>query len=111
MARTLALLMSLVLLAAGAHAQVSVKDDRGVYHLAKDSPAIGKGAGAYPFVTEDIDGQPRPAEQLDVGADQFSTEAGRNRPLKEQDVGPNAPEEKDRPLISAPKVQWIAAAK
>jgi len=88
-----------------------MKDDRGVYHLAKDSPAIGKGAGAYPFVKEDIDGQRRPAEKLDAGADQFSTEPGRNRPLKEEDVGPNAPEEKDRPVIWAPKVQWIAAAK
>ena len=86
-----------------------VRDERGVYHLSKDSPAIGKGAGLYPFVKEDIDAQPRPSEKLDVGADQFSTAPGRNRPLKEEDVGPNAPEEKDRTLISAPKVQWIPA--
>jgi poly(beta-D-mannuronate) lyase len=86
-----------------------VKDERGVYHLSKDSPAIGKGVGAYPFVKEDIDAQPRPAEKLDVGADQFSTEPGRNRPLTPDDVGPNAPEEHDRPVLAAPKVQWIAA--
>jgi poly(beta-D-mannuronate) lyase len=86
-----------------------VKDERGVYHLAKDSPAIGKGAGAYPFVKVDVDAQPRPGEKLDVGADQFTDQPGRNRPLKEEDVGPNAPKEKDRPLISAQQVEWIPA--
>jgi poly(beta-D-mannuronate) lyase len=84
-----------------------VKDERGVYRPSKDSPAIGKGVGSHPFVKEDIDGQPRPTDKLDVGADQFSTEAGVNRPLTPADVGPDAPAEKERPLISAPKVQWI----
>jgi poly(beta-D-mannuronate) lyase len=86
-----------------------VKDDHGVYRPSEGSPAIGKGLGAYPFVTVDIDGHTRPTDKLDVGADQFSTDAPLNRPLTAADVGPNAPEEKDRPLISAPKdVRWIA---
>src|SRR5688572_3585971 len=83
-----------------------VKDDRGVFRLTAASPAIGKGAGSYPFATVDIDGQPR-GGKFDVGADQFSHQAPVNRPLTETDVGPGAPEEQDRPLISAPKVQWL----
>ncbi len=86
------------------------KDDHGVFRLTPDSPVIGKGVGNYPFVTTDLDGQPRPAGKLDVGADQFSNEPVLNRPLKEADVGPQAPEDNDRPLIAAPKVQWPANA-
>ena len=85
------------------------KDDQGVYRLAKDSPAIGKGVGSYPFVTTDIDAQPRPPEKLDVGADQFTPGTPLNRPLTANDVGPTAPQEEDRPLISAPQVQWPPA--
>jgi hypothetical protein len=48
----------------------------------------------------------RPAEKLDVGADQFDEGTPTNRPLSEAEVGPAAPEEPDRTLISAPKVQW-----
>jgi poly(beta-D-mannuronate) lyase len=84
-----------------------VKDEHGVHRLSAGSPAIGKGVGSYPFVTFDIDAQRRPGEKLDVGADQFSTEAVLNRPLTPEDVGPNALAEKERPLISAPTVQWI----
>ena len=84
-----------------------VKDERGVYRLAEGSPAVGKGVGAYELVKVDMDGQPRPAEKRDVGADQLSKEAPLNRPLTPQDVGPNAPAEKDRPLISRPQVEWI----
>ena len=84
-----------------------VKDDCGVYRLGEGSPAIGKGVGAYELVKVDMDGQPRPAGKLDVGADQFSKDAPLNRPLTAQDVGPNAPAEKDRPLISQPQVEWI----
>jgi poly(beta-D-mannuronate) lyase len=82
-----------------------VKDEGGVYRLSSRSPAIGKGVGAYPFVTIDVDGQPRPKEKLDVGADQFSSEPPINRPLTPADVGPNAPEKPDRPLIAAPSAQ------
>ena len=85
-----------------------VKDERGVWRLAEGSPAIGAGVGAYPFVTVDIDGQRRQGDKLDVGADQFVKEQAPvlNRPLTEADVGPNAPAELDRPLISAPDVTW-----
>jgi len=85
-----------------------MKDERGVYRLSESSPAIGKGVGPYPFVTLDIDGEPRPAGKLDAGAEQFSTKTPINRPLTEADVGPNAPAEKDRPLFTAPEAQWIA---
>jgi poly(beta-D-mannuronate) lyase len=84
-----------------------VKDERGVYRLAEGSTAIGKGTGAYDFVKVDMDGQPRPTEKRDVGADQLSKDAPLNRPLTPEDVGPNAPAEKDRPLISQPQVEWI----
>jgi poly(beta-D-mannuronate) lyase len=84
-----------------------VKDGHGVYRLAKGSPAIGAGVGPYAFVAVDLDGEPRTAVKLDVGADQFSADASSGRPMTEADVGPNAPEEKDRPLIGAPKaVEW-----
>jgi poly(beta-D-mannuronate) lyase len=85
-----------------------VKDERGIHRLAAGSAAIGRGVGSYPFVKIDMDGQPRPEKGLDVGADQFSREAVVNRPLTEGDVGPKAPAEADRPLIGAPKVEWIA---
>ena len=39
---------------------------------APDSPALGAAAGEYPAVTDDMDGQPRPAARQDVGADQAS---------------------------------------
>jgi len=83
-----------------------VKGDCGVYHLDKESPASGKGVGSYPFVTVDIDGQPRTEGKLDVGADQFSTATAIPCPLTAADVGPSAPPERDRPLISAPQAQW-----
>jgi poly(beta-D-mannuronate) lyase len=84
-----------------------VKDKHGIQRLTEGSAAIGKGLGSYPFVSEDVDAQPRPGEKLDVGADQFSKEPPLNRPLTLKDVGPNAPPEKERPLISKPKVDWI----
>ena len=85
-----------------------VKDERGVWRLSEGSPAIGAGAGAYRFVTVDIDGQHRRGDNLDVGADQLVKEQAPvlNRPLTQADVGPDAPQEPDRPLISAPDVKW-----
>ena len=85
------------------------KDERGVFHLRSNSPVIGKGGGGdFLFVTIDIDGQPRSGGKLDIGADQFSEKPAINRPLTEADVGPSAPADDDRPLISAPlKIQWI----
>jgi poly(beta-D-mannuronate) lyase len=80
----------------------------GPYRIRKGSPAIGKGVGFYPYVTLDVDGQPR-GESKDVGADQLSTEPDTNRALAPDDVGPNATEA-DRLWISAPRldVEWIA---
>ena len=42
--------------------------------VATTAPRSARASARYPFVTIDIDGQPRPADKLDVGADQFSTE-------------------------------------
>ena len=87
------------------------KDAHGVWRLSDpSSPAVGAGVGDYPFVIVDIDRQPRPADKRDVGADQLVKELAGARPLTEADVGPNAPAETDRPLISAPDVKWPAAA-
>jgi poly(beta-D-mannuronate) lyase len=87
-----------------------VKDDHGVWRLSAGSAAIGKGVGAYSFVEVDIDGQPRPDKGLDVGADQFSATGPTRHPLTEVEVGPKAPDEGDRPLIWAPKAEWIPKA-
>jgi poly(beta-D-mannuronate) lyase len=86
------------------------KDDRGVWRLAAGSAAIGKGVGSYPFVTVDVDGQARPEKGLDVGADQLVAGGVTRHPLTEAEVGPKAPEEGDRPLISGPKAEWIPKA-
>jgi hypothetical protein len=85
-----------------------VNEDTGTYHLRDGSPAIGKGVGAYSYVTTDIDGAPRPANALDVGADQHESERVTNRSLTESDVGPAAPADEDRPPISAPAIRWTS---
>ena len=84
-----------------------IKDEHGIQRLSEGSAAIGKSVGSYPFVKVDVDAQPRPAENGDVGADQFLKDVPRNRPLTPADVGPTAPVERDRPLISKPQVEWI----
>jgi autotransporter-associated beta strand protein len=74
------------------------KDTNGVYHLSAGSPAINAGVGAYdyygvyssfPFVTADMDGQPRDASP-DIGADEFSAAPIVARLLTVADVGPMA---------------------
>jgi len=82
------------------------KDDRGVHRPSKDSPLIGKGVGSYGFVQVDIDGQPR-GKRPDVGADQMSDAPSINHPLTPADVGPGAPDEPERPLLTSPKAEWI----
>jgi hypothetical protein len=62
----------------------------GLQKLTSASPAIDASAGSYPYVTDDMDGQPRVAG-TDVGADEYSTGAVVRRPLTTSDVGPNAP--------------------
>jgi poly(beta-D-mannuronate) lyase len=54
------------------------------------SKAIGAGMGSFPFVTDDLAGNPRGAKP-DVGALQFSTAMALRRPLTAADVGPAAP--------------------
>jgi hypothetical protein len=85
-------------------------DERGIHTIGASSPAVGKGVGASNYVTVDLDGQPRGAE-MDVGADQRSSQPRRNRPLTPPDVGPGAPEE-ERPWISVPEldVEWITVS-
>ncbi len=62
----------------------------GLQKLTASSPAIGfANPTFYPFVTDDMDGQPRTSP--DTGADEFSTATITRRPLTTADVGPNAP--------------------
>jgi hypothetical protein len=52
---------------------------------------IGSAVGAFPAVTVDMDGQPRPGKKA-KGADEFSAEPVAARLLSATDVGPNAPQ-------------------
>jgi hypothetical protein len=61
----------------------------GVYHLQAGSPAIGAAVGSYPFVTVDMDGQPRDGAP-DTGADEFSAAPVVAKRLTPEDVGPFA---------------------
>jgi hypothetical protein len=56
---------------------------------ADSSPVQGAALGAYPFVTEDIEGQARPDAGKDVGADQVSSDPVTRPPLTPSDVGPS----------------------
>jgi hypothetical protein len=60
------------------------------YHLQPGSPAIAAAAGSYPYVTVDIDGQPR-GKKMDIGADQLAEGKIINRILIPADVGVDAP--------------------
>ncbi|WP_211347109.1 polysaccharide lyase 6 family protein [Saccharothrix australiensis] len=60
-----------------------------VHRIGAGSPAVDTGTGRYPFVTDDMDGQPR-AGVPDVGADERSTAAVVRKPLRATDVGPDA---------------------
>ena len=61
-------------------------DSYGVFHVQSGSPVIGAGVGSYPFVTVDIDGQPRDGHP-DTGADEFSHAQVRAHFLTTNDVG------------------------
>jgi poly(beta-D-mannuronate) lyase len=58
-----------------------------LWRITGTSIAIDSAIGSYPFVTEDMDGQPRTIP-YDVGADEYSTISITRRPLKRVDVGP-----------------------
>lgn len=59
-----------------------------VYRPATNSPVIGAALGSYPYVVDDMDGQPR-FDPKDVGADQLSTNAITRGPVGPADVGPS----------------------
>lgn len=59
----------------------------GLWRPGADSPAIGAAVGDFPFVTDDIDGQPR-GRKRDVGCDQSSNRPALSRPLTRDKVGP-----------------------
>ena len=55
-------------------------------------PARAAAMGSYPFVSDDIHGQPR-AGKADLGAEEWAADPapGRRRPLTPADVGPDSP--------------------
>lgn len=62
----------------------------GLLRLTASSPAVDVADPAYfPFVADDIDGQPR--STADIGADELSAAPILRRPLTAADVGPEAP--------------------
>ena len=63
------------------------KSPDGLWRPAAGSPARGAAAGAFPYVAEDMDGQPRP-ERKDAGADQASDAPVRRKPLVPSETGP-----------------------
>lgn len=72
------------------------RDTANVYRIAGNSPAINAAAAppltgtTWTAPTTDMDGQPRPATGLDVGADEFAPQARYvNHPLSASEVGPS----------------------
>lgn len=63
-------------------------DADSLWRLSESSPAINASAGLYDFVLTDFDGQIR-SDGNDVGADEFSSDSIKIRPLKSRDVGPD----------------------
>jgi poly(beta-D-mannuronate) lyase len=61
----------------------------GAFRLSMGSPAIDAALGSYPYVMDDMDGQPR--MKADVGADEMAPGMITRRALTEADVGPAAP--------------------
>ncbi|PZE21718.1 polysaccharide lyase 6 family protein [Paenibacillus xerothermodurans] len=60
----------------------------GLHKISANSPAIDAAVGSYPYVTEDMDGQKRSAN--DVGADEYSKRLVWRAPLTPAHVGPNS---------------------
>ncbi|MEN6346309.1 MAG: polysaccharide lyase 6 family protein [Armatimonadia bacterium] len=60
----------------------------GLWRPAPDSPVCSAAIGGFPFVTEDIDGQPR-GTTYDVGCDQLATGPVTRHPLTPAQVGPS----------------------
>ncbi|GAB6937874.1 polysaccharide lyase 6 family protein [Isoptericola variabilis] len=74
--------------------EVRVADPRlvrsgGLWRL-RPGPAMNTAVGTYPFLADDVDGQPRDVRP-DVGADEVSFAPVTRQPLGRDDVGPAAP--------------------
>jgi hypothetical protein len=86
----------------------------GLWRPASNSPVRGAAVGSFPFVTNDIDGQPR-AGLLDAGCDQLSAAPVMSMPLTAADVGPvwiNPPRLTFGKIGTAsqpPAIQWSAS--
>jgi hypothetical protein len=72
----------------------------GALAISEGSPAIDAAPVTFPFVTDDVHGQPRPADgqpaaragdRPDIGADEYSPAPRLRRPLTPADVGPDSP--------------------
>ncbi|HZR27564.1 MAG TPA: polysaccharide lyase 6 family protein [Terriglobales bacterium] len=83
-------------------------DGNGEFHIQSGSPAIDSGVGSFPFVTVDMDGQPRDSNP-DVGADEASAAAVTARILTTADVGPNAGLAPDFTFSATPASQTVTA--
>lgn len=61
----------------------------GLYRPSTEGPAANSAGAAFPEVTDDVDGQGRPAGGRDIGADEVSGASGgiTRRPLVSSDVG------------------------
>lgn len=60
-----------------------------IFRIGKGSPVIDAARGSYPFVVDDMDGQPR--QKPDVGADEWSDDPTTRHPLGVSEVGPDSP--------------------
>jgi poly(beta-D-mannuronate) lyase len=81
-------------------------DANGIFHLQAGSPAIGAGVSSFPFVRDDMDGQPRTAS-LDTGADEFSSAPILAKMLTTSDVGINVP---DAPYLMSWEAEGLTPA-
>ena len=78
---------------AGAIPGVKIVDPRmirqdGWWRPGASSPVLGAAEGVWPFITRDIEGQPR-KPRPDAGADEVSRAIPLNKPLTPTDVGPS----------------------
>ncbi|UCH63886.1 MAG: polysaccharide lyase 6 family protein [Fidelibacterota bacterium] len=64
-----------------------IPSENGLWRPGRNSPVINQAMGDCPFVSEDMDGQPRDSAK-DVGADEVSDEPKIRGPLTADDVGP-----------------------
>lgn len=68
-------------------ASISMEESDGLYRPTPESVVIGNASTVWPEITDDIDGQPRPANSRDVGCDQLAAGSILNYPLTKDEVG------------------------